>query len=133
VWTLAVTGILALIAWLYQRAWERQRLREDAYGRILDTLPALFEGQEDPALVETLTREMRRLILFAPDSVIQRADEFLIAMKVSPLPEREGALNGLVMAMRQDCTYSAVLLPGFWRSRLTSSKLVLWTASRPKS
>jgi len=132
-WPIALTGIIAVIAWLYQRAWERQRAREEAYSRILDTLPSVFTGSLNPSKTDEMLSEMRRMLLFAPGDVILKAEAFLESMEESESDlVKEGAIDALIQSMRQDCSYMAMIVPKFGDARLPSTRIVLKTASKAR-
>jgi hypothetical protein len=48
-WGLTVPAIIGAVAWIYQRAWDRQQRRIERYETILDSLPGFW----------TLTRSTR--------------------------------------------------------------------------
>lgn len=124
-WEILAATIVAALAWLYQRAWERQERRAKSYEAILDALPGFFVGSTNHTQIDTAIVELRRLMLYAPDSVIVAADEFLESVEGFRADElKEARLDRLVAEMRRDCSFHSALFPRFLTTELPSTKLV---------
>jgi len=110
-WGLTVPAIIGAVAWIYQRAWDRQQRRIERYETILDSLPGFTQDRLDADQIDAALTEFRRLWLFAPDDVITAANAFIEAAQMGQT--KRPALSKLVLAMRRDVSFKAVLLPRF--------------------
>lgn len=125
-WGIAVGATIASLAWIYQRAWERQDKRVAQYQEILDRLDAFTDGGLDKEGIAASLIKFRRLWLFAPDEVIRATEDVLdvaAGQNLDPL-----AAGKCVIAMRQDASFFAVLFPRFWRTNLRPEKFIIRTA-----
>lgn len=127
-WGVAVGAVVASLAWIYQRSWEHQEKRMLMYRAIIDSLPNFMEGQLDSDGMNKALIEGRRLWLSAPDDVVQSYERLLdVAEGRTTDP---CALGKCISAMRRDSTYSAVLFPRFWRTKLTNGDFRVRTAKQ---
>jgi hypothetical protein len=114
IWTLTIPATVAAIAWLYQKAWERQERRVKQYEEVLDTLPGFVASGLDPAKINQAMALGRRLWLLGPDKVIRAFDEFTSAIENFRGHEAsKAALGKLILAMRKDASFASVLIPRF--------------------
>jgi hypothetical protein len=106
-----IAALIGALAWIYQRAWDRQQVRIERYQAIIDSLPGFTQDRLNPDQIDEALKEIRRLWLFAPDDVIEAANAFIeAAWKGEP---KRSALSKLVLAMRRDVSFKAVLFPRF--------------------
>jgi len=108
---LIIATVIGAVAWIYQRAWDRQQARIERYEAILDSLPGFTQGRLNPNQIDDVLKEFRRLWLFAPDDVIKAANAFVAAAEKGET--KRPALAELVLAMRRDVSFKAVLFPRF--------------------
>jgi hypothetical protein len=59
VWGLAIAAAIGAVAWLYQKAWDRQQVRIARYQAIVDRLHAFTQEQLDPDKIEETLIEIR--------------------------------------------------------------------------
>jgi hypothetical protein len=130
-WPIAATALIGAIAWFFQRAWERQQIKQSSYRIILDSLPAFTSAGLNPDLIDKAISEMRCLMLYAPENVVMAAEHFLEGSEKSlPAAEMERRLSAFIISMRNDCSFWSALRPTFWSSSLTSTKLAMKAATR---
>ena len=115
-WGVAVAALLGAVAWIYQRAWDRQQARVARYQKILDSLPGLTQERLNPDQIDAILNEVRCLWLFAPDDVVKTANSFLNAAETGD--RKPPALSQFILAMRRDASFEAALFPRFFRSKL---------------
>jgi hypothetical protein len=115
-WGLVLATAIAAVAWIYQRAWDRQQVRIERYQAILDYLPGFTRDNLDTDQMNKALVEIRRLWLFAPDDVIKAANEFITAVLLGH--SKRPPLTKLVLAMRRDSSFRAALVPTFFRNNL---------------
>jgi hypothetical protein len=108
-WGLVVATAIAAVAWIYQRAWDRQQLRIDRSQAIVDRLPGFTQANLDPAKIDETLIEIRRLWLFAPDDVVKAASAFIETVEKGD--SKRPVLPKLVLAMRRDASFTAALFP----------------------
>ncbi len=112
IWTLTIPATVAAVAWLYQKAWERQERRVKQYEEVLDTLPGFVVSGLDPAKINQAMALGRRLWLLGPDKVIRAFDKFISSIENMRGHEASKlALGELILAMRKDASFTAVLVP----------------------
>lgn len=128
IWTLTIPASIGAMAWLYQKAWERQERRLKQYEEILDTLPGFVEGGLDIAKINTAIALGRRLWLLGPDNVVQAFEAFTSSIEQSRGHDAaELAMGELVLRMRKDVTFSSAIFPRV-RTRLKSNDFRLKSA-----
>ena len=130
---------VAIFAWLYQRAWERQTSRAAYYKSLLDCLPAFMAvSGNDPAIIAAAKErknffiaQVRHLWLVAPTDVVVAANAFLDAAK-GPGDQAEAALKTLILQMRSDTSVFRVMFPFVsksQRARLRPEDIKLYIGS----
>jgi hypothetical protein len=80
-WGLIVASAIGALAWIYQRAWDRQEVRIERYQTIIDLLSGFTQDHLSPDEIDEALREIRRLWLFAPDDVIKAGNAFIEAVE----------------------------------------------------
>lgn len=127
--SVTIAAVIASIAWLYQKAWERQERRVDRYRKIIDRLPAFTEGNLDPTEINNAIKEVHRLWLFAPDPVVE-ASERILDIAEGSAKKDQNVVGECIIAMRRDASFSAALIPRFWTTRLTPNRFKIRSANR---
>jgi hypothetical protein len=120
----SVSVPVAIFAWLYQRAWDRQSARAAYYKSLLDCLPAFIVPANAPQAQRDAARDkknffigqVRHLWLVAPPKVVLAANAFLDAAMTNG-EAAESALRVLVLQMRKDTSVLAIMFPFVNRSR----------------
>jgi hypothetical protein len=112
-----ITAILGIFAWIYQKTWERQAQRLATYQEIMDGISAFTINSFDKNGIEKNISLIRRLWLFAPDHVVKKAEAFLDAVEQSK-DAKDDKLAEWIIAMRQDTSFWAVLVPRFFQTKL---------------
>lgn len=128
-WGIAIAAAIASVAWLYQRAWERQERRVLRYQEVLDRLPFFTEGGLNPEKQNEAVAELHRLWLSAPDDVVRAGEHFLDAVE-GKIPDAEKALGEYVLAMRRDASLRSSIIPRFWQTDISSEQFRLRSAKR---
>jgi hypothetical protein len=130
-WGLAIAAAIGAVAWIYQRAWDRQQIRIERYQAILDRLPGFTQDNLDPNQIDEALKEIRRLWLFAPNDVVRAANGFVQAVETGE--SKRNTLGKLVIAMRRDASFQAALFPGFYRNTLNENEVSeIKTATRKR-
>ena len=128
---LAIAAAIGAVAWIYQRAWDRQQIRIERYQAILDRLPGFTQDNLDPNQIDEALKEIRRLWLFAPNDVVRAANAFVQAVETGE--SKRNTLGKLVIAMRRDASFQAALFPGFYRNTLNENEVSeIKTATRKR-
>jgi len=129
-WGLIVASAIGALAWIYQRAWDRQEVRIERYQTIIDLLSGFTQDHLSPDEIDEALREIRRLWLFAPDDVIKAGNAFIEAVKKGET--KRPTLAKLVVAMRRDSSFTAAVVPRFFRNKLEPSDVSeIKAAKRP--
>src|SRR3954452_374456 len=110
---ITIAAAIASVAWIYQRAWERQERRTARYQEIIDRLPAFTTGQLDPTKMNEALREIHRLWLFAPDDVVEPCERVIDIAEGLDKDPKQLAVGRCILRMRRDATFSAALFPRF--------------------
>lgn len=113
----AFAAVIASVAWVYQRAWERHEKRVIRYNEVMDRLLAFTHEGRDPQRQNELIAEHHRLWLFASDDVIRAGERFLDGAE-GKLVDPDRAMTEYALAMRRDSTLKAALIPRFWTTKL---------------
>jgi hypothetical protein len=130
-WGLAIATAIGAVAWIYQRAWDRQQYRIERYQAFLDRLPGFTQGGVDPDQIDEALKEIRRLYLFAPNDVARAANAFIEAVEKGESKRR--TLGKLIIAMRRDASFQAALFPRFYRNDLKENEVCeIKTAKRKR-
>ena len=112
---LIIATTIAAMAWIYQRAWDRQQVRIERYQAILDRLPGFTQAKLDPDDIDAAIMEIRRLYLSAPDDVVRAANAFLEAVEKGET--KRPSLGKFILSMRRDASF----LGHFFRASFTAS------------
>ena len=129
-WGLIVASAIGALAWIYQRAWDRQAVRVERYQAIIDLLSGFTQEHLSFDEIDEVLREIRRLWLFAPDDVIKAGNAFIEAVEKGET--KRPTLAKFVLAMRRDSSFTAAVVPRFFRNKLEPSDVSeIKTAKRP--
>jgi hypothetical protein len=127
---LIVSVIIASLAWLYQRAWERQVSKIERYQSILDKIPAFTVGNLDPTVMDDAYTEFRRLWLYAPDDVLKAANEFFLASSRPGDNSGNERLGKLIIKIRKDSSFSSAIIPKFFKTQMTPEEFLIVTSKK---
>jgi hypothetical protein len=131
-WGLIIASAIGALAWIYQRTWDRQEVRIERYQAIIDLLSGFTQDHLSPDEIDEAFREIRRLWLFAPDDVIKAGNRFIEAAEKGET--KRSTLAEFVLAMRRDSSFTAAVVPRFFRNKLEPSDVSeMKTAKRPRS
>lgn len=122
---IVAAAAIAAVAWLYQKAWERQERRVARYEAVMNRLPALSAQHRDPVGINHVISIYHELWISGPDEVVKAFRHFLDITGDEQFGQTEpqviaGALADLVIAMRTDASFANAILPGR-RTKLTAS------------
>ena len=114
-WTLTIPTLIGSIAWLYQKAWERQERRIKQYEEVIELLPYFTSASLSVEKMNAALSVFRKLWLTGPDEVIKKFERFSAALEdqQNSNEDREMALGAFVLCMRNDATFLSVLKPRF--------------------
>lgn len=120
----------ASLAWLYEKAWERQERRVSRYEAMTALLPGFTTSGISSQAINQFLAEQRRLWLFAPDDVIRALDRFVDRVEgTSHDGSPEEALGRLVLAMRRDASFRGAIFPRFFSTSVDGSHFRIRTAT----
>ena len=126
--TLLIPIIVAVLVWLLneysKRRWEQYKRREDRYFALIESIRGFYLGPEqmgDKDKKEEFLKQLDLCWLYCPDTVIQRAYNFLDHVSTGvkkPEDEKEVALGAFVLEVRKDLRNNK---PFLWRrTKLTA-------------
>ncbi len=124
---LTIPVAIGAIAWLYQKAWERQADRMKRYEEIIDRLPGFTVEDLDFKAIDAALSELRRLWIFGPDEAVRAGNAFVATIEKGPQPDhvKERALAEFILAMRRDASIWSALFLGVFPTRLSPDEIKL--------
>lgn len=108
---LALPATGAIVAWFWNERrkvrWEQLQRKEERYKELLRCLKGFYTNNQDPQLKREFIDQVGLCWLYAPDEVIQRANDFFASIhrqrqKPATDEEKERALGELILAIRRD-------------------------------
>ena len=128
-WGLIIASAIGALAWIYQRAWDRQQLRIERYQAIIDLLSGFTQDRLSPDEIDEAMREISRLWLFAPDNVIKAGNAFIEAVEKGET--KRVTLAKFLLALRRDSSFTAAVVPRFFRNKLEPSDVLEIKTAKP--
>ena len=128
---LSVPVLAASLAWLYQKALERQERRIARYEKIMELANSLLRAGRNPEHLDQILTEIRKLWLSAPRRIVEASTRFREATDTGQTSQEvEEAFVEFVRAMRRDCSIGAVLWPRFRNGALEDRDVKLMVANK---